>query len=513
MRFHAEARRDAYEAIVVGSGIGGLTSAALLARAGRRVLVVERHDRVGGYAHSFRRGRYLFDSAVHLVGGCGPSAFEGGGLIHNLLCELGVRERCRFVRIDPCYAAAFPGARATAPGDLDEFIARFADAYPSNAKGLREFMQECLNVRNEIRRAAELEHPFTAIQLPDRFPTLVRYRRAPLAAVLDAHVEAPALRAVIAALWPYLGLPPARLSFLYFATMLMSYLADGAYYCRGSFQSFAEALAAAVRERGGEILLRSPVRRIRVEGGRARGIVLENGQRVDAPIVISNADLTQTVDELVGAEAFPPRFLRRLRRMKPSLSAFVGYVAARLPLPQATAHETFFYASLDHGESYRSSLAGEPSWLSVTIPTLADPSLAPDGEQLLILTTLMPYGDPASWRRRKHRLLERLIERAGRDIEGLRQSVVYADAGSPRTMERYTRNRAGALYGWELSPSQVGPGRLGNLSPIEGLHFAGHWTQPGGGIYGVAVSGIQAAHGALGADRQSQLWSGLRVGR
>ena len=74
MRFHEEASRNAYDAIVIGSGIGGLTSAALLARAGRSVLVVERHYRVGGYAHGFRRGRYWFDSAVHMVGGCESEA-------------------------------------------------------------------------------------------------------------------------------------------------------------------------------------------------------------------------------------------------------------------------------------------------------------------------------------------------------------------------------------------------------------------------------------------------------
>jgi prolycopene isomerase len=149
VRFHGEARKDAYDAIVVGSGIGGLTAAALLTRAGRSVLVIERHDRVGGYAHSFRRGRYLFDSAVHLIGGCEPTAFEGGGLIHNLLTELDVLDRCRFKRIDPCFAAVFPGMVATVPGDLDEFITTFSDEYPSSAKGLREFVQECLNIRNE----------------------------------------------------------------------------------------------------------------------------------------------------------------------------------------------------------------------------------------------------------------------------------------------------------------------------------------------------------------------------
>jgi prolycopene isomerase len=514
VRFHGEARKDRYDAIVVGSGIGGLTAAALLARAGQDVLVIERHDRVGGYAHSFRRGRYLFDSAVHLIGGCETSAFEGGGLIHRLLTELGVRDRCHFARIDPCYAAVFPGMTTRAPGGLDAFIERFSDAYPSNAKGLRQFMQECLNVRNEIRRAADLETPFNAIQAPDRFPTLIRYRKATLGEVLDDHIDSPALRAVIGTLWPYLGLPPSRVSFLYFATMLMSYLADGAYYCTGSFQRFAEALVAAITRRSGEILLRSSVRRIRVERNRVCGVLLENGQRIDAPLVISNADATQTVEELVGPEAFSPRYLTRLRRMKPSVSAFVAYLAARLPLSKESAcHETFLYASLNHEAAYHSSLSGNPNWLSVTIPTLADPSLAPQGEQLMILTTLLPYENASRWRTGKRQMLAQMIERADAGFHGLKQSVVFAEAGSPRTMERYTRNRGGALYGWEISPSQVGPGRLENVTPIEGLHFAGHWTQPGGGIYGVVSSGIQTAHSALGIEPRADLWSGLRVGR
>jgi len=229
--------------------------------------------------------------------------------------------------------------------------------------------------------------------------------------------------------------------------------------------------------------------------------------------VISNADATQTVEELVGPEAFSTRYLTRLRQMKPSVSAFVAYLAARLPLSKETScHETFLYASLNHEEAHRSSLAGDPNWLSVTIPTLADPSLAPAGEQLMILTTLLPYGTASRWRSGKRQMLDRLIDRADESFHGLKQSIVFAEAGSPRTMERYTRNRAGALYGWEISPSQVGPGRLENATPIEGLHFAGHWTQPGGGIYGVVSSGIQTAHAALGIDQNSNLWSGSRVG-
>ncbi len=498
MRFHAESGRDAYDAIVVGSGIGGLTTAALLARAGRSVLVIERHDRVGGYAHSFRRGHYHFDSAVHLIGGCEPVTFEGGGLVHNLLTELGVRDQCDFIRIDPAYSAVYPGMAIDAPGELEEFIDCYADEFPSETKGLREFFAECLNIRDETRRANELDGPLNAIATPGRFPTLMRYRRATLSAVLDDHIGSAELRAVIGTLWPYLGLPPSRVSFLYFATMLMSYLADGAYYCRGTFQKFADALASGVTGAGGEVLLRSSVRRIRVEAGRVTGVILENGQRIDAALVVSNADLRQTVEELVGTEEFPSRYLKRLRRLQPSVSAFVTYLATDQALSdQTTSHETFLYASLDHERSHRTTLDGMPDWLSVTIPTLADPSLAPTGEHLMILTTLLPYA-AHDWRAGSQWMVDRMIDRAGEHFRGLRDSMLFAEGASPRTMERYTRNCDGALYGWELSPSQVGPGRSTNVSPISGLHFAGHWTQPGAGISGVVSSGIHTARCLLG---------------
>jgi len=499
MRFRGESRRDVYDVIVVGSGIGGLTAAALLARAGRSVLVVERHDRVGGYAHAFRRGRYLFDSAVHLVGGCEPVGFEGGGLIDSLLTTLGVRDRCDFARIDPCYAAVYPGSIVRAPCSIEEFIQVHTEEDHTEAKALRQFLQECLDIREETRRASQLPSPFGAVTDARRFPNLLRYRRATLAQVLDAQLDSSELKALVGTLWPYLGLPPSRLSFLYFANMLMSYLTEGAFYCRGSFQRFADALATAITQNGGEILLKSSVRRIRVEGGRACGVVLEHGQRIDSPLVLSNADASQTIEELVGPESFPTRYVASLRRMKPSLSSFIVHAAASLPLSQRdTCHETFLYASFDHDQAYRSSLAGDPTWLSVTVPTLADPGLAPTGQHLLILTTLVPYGAQSRWRTGKDQLTGRLLEMADRHFPGLGERLEFVESGTPRTLERYTRNTGGALYGWELSPAQVGSGRLSGGTPIAGLRLVGHWTQPGGGVYGVVSSGIITARSVLG---------------
>ena len=500
MRFHEEAARDRYDAIVIGSGLGGLTSAALLARAGRSVLVVERHDRPGGYAHAFRRRGYRFDSAVHLVSGCEPVPFEGGGVLHDLLSELGVRDRCDFVRVDPCYRVEWPGTTLDAPCDLDRFAEAHAERFPNEAKGIRGFLEDCLQIRGEASRAEE-QAGAGPLARPERYPLLLRYRRATLAQVLEARVEDPAARAALAALWPYLGLPPSRVSFLYFATMLTSYVADGAYYCRGSFQAFADALVAAAVGAGGELLLRAPVRRILVEQDRAVGVLLENGQRVRAPVVISNADARQTIEELCGAEHFPARYVARLHAAPRSTSAFVVYAATSLDLAAADlAHETFVYRGPDHEAAHASGIDGEPNWYSITVPTLVDPSLAPPGQHLLVLTTLVAAQQSASWRDLKAPRTEALLRRAERRLPGLRASLRLAEAATPRTMERYTRNSGGAIYGFDVTPAQVGPGRLDNKTPLAGLYLAGHWTRPGGGVAGVVRSGLRTAGLVLGED-------------
>src|SRR5262245_47273898 len=500
MRFHEEAAHDRYDAIVIGSGLGGLTSAALLARAGRSVLVVERHDRPGGYAHAFRRRGYRFDSAVHLVSGCEPVPFEGGGVLHDLLSQLGVRDRCDFVRVDPCYRVEWPGLTLDAPCELDRFADAHAQRFPREAKGIRGFLEDCLTIRGEASRAEEQAGP-GPLRKPERFPMLLRYRRATLAQVLEARVEDPAARAALAALWPYLGLPPSRVSFLYFATMLTSYIADGAYYCRGSFQGFADALVAAAVGSGGELLLRAPVRRIVVEKGRAVGVLLENGPQVRAPVVISNADARQTIEELCGAEHFPTRYVARLHGAQRSISAFVVYAATTLDLAAADlAHETFLYSSPDHEAAHASGQGGAPHWLSLTVPTLVDPSLAPAGQHLLVLTTLVDGRAGAPWRELKAPRTEALLRRAERRLPGLRDSLRLAEAATPRTMERYTRNGGGAIYGFDTTPAQVGPGRLDNRTPLAGLYLAGHWTRPGGGVAGVVRSGMRTAGLVLGAD-------------
>jgi prolycopene isomerase len=267
--------------------------------------------------------------------------------------------------------------------------------------------------------------------------------------------------------------------------MLTSYLDEGAYYCRNTFQNLADALVKSLQNNGGEIMLSTSVRRIMIKNRRATGVVLENGQKIEAGVVISNADALETFEELAGAEHVPGRYLRKLRSLTPSLSAFVVYMATDLDMASLGAgHEMFFYRAWDHEQVYKQILSGKPA--------------APEGQHLLTVTSLIPYEAGGAWRQQKTRYSDSLLEEISAVFPDVTNHITFAEGASPRTMERYTLNRTGSIYGWQVSPDQVGRNRLSNEAPIRGLYLAGHWTQPGGGVYGVIVSGLQTAGTVLG---------------
>ncbi len=507
-----ESRQEAYDVVVIGAGIGGLSAAALLAKAGKTVLLVERHDRPGGYAHGFSRRRYRFDAGVHLVSGCARAGYRGGSVISKITQALGAEPESLFLPVTAYARACYPELEVSLHSGEESFIAGLAEQFPAERENLLALSRLCKALAEEIMIADEvLEQTRQSRALPSELiGNLLRWRRATLAEAMDRFLTDERLKGAYASLWPYLGLPPSRLSFLYWAVMMAGYTYEGGFYCRGSFQKYADFLAAGIERNGGEILLNASVRRICIERGRTSGVMLENGQIIRAQAVISNADARQTAELLIGRHHLPEDYCCGLERLSPSLSVFVAYLATDLELAGgALAHESFFFPCLDHEANYRQAQEGQIRWFSATLPTLTDASLAPPGQHLLLLTALCPYAVGESWRKAKPRFQQSLLEQAETRFPGLNSHLLLVESGSPRTLERYTLNHQGAAYGWAPTPDQIGPNRPDVRGVLPGLYHAGHWTRPGGGIAGVSISGMLAAQAVLGIPRQEDFWKSL----
>jgi phytoene dehydrogenase-like protein len=482
-------RADRYDAVVVGTGLGGVSTAALLARHGMRVLAVERGNGPGGYAHAFRRGPYLFDPAIHVI----PEA----EFVRGLLRYLGVEDRVELMPVDALYGVGFPGLAGKLPLGREPFIEAHSQLFPGEADAFARFFAVFSRV---FREAAELPMKLSLTDLGEasaRFPTLFRYRGATVSEMLDEHLTDARLKSVLSACWSYMGLPPSRLSFLHFC-QLLNVIIDGSYYCRGSFQNLVDAFIASLERDGGELLLGTEVTRVVVKDGRARGVVLSDGSTVAADVVVSNADPRRTFEDLVGEEHLPARFLGRIRRLRPSLSAFLLFAGSTLDLEaMGASHDNFLFDHWDHDETMADVLAGRPGGTSVNVPTLVDPSLAPAGEHAVIVRALARYDVGAPWRDHKAAFVEQLLSACERAYPGFRDSLTFSEAATPLVLERYTGNLHGACYGWEISPEQVGSQRASHDTPVHGLYLAGHWAPEGAGSFRTMTSGINTAQMVL----------------
>lgn len=479
---------DAYDAVVVGSGLGGVSTASLLAKAGLRVLVLEQSAGLGGLAHAFEREGRTFDSAIRVL--------AEGDMVQALLDHLGVGDECTLERIDHLYQAEFPGLGLFAPAGLEDFLDAHIRLFPAEAKGIRTFFGLRRQMFFETAQLPmRLTDPAALEQALGSFPTLMRYRTATLAQVLDEHLSDPRLKAACAALWPYMGAPPSRLSFFAYAQFL-GVLVDGPSYCRGSFQRLVDAFVTAIRRNGGDVLTGMPVARILLDQGRVVGVQTDDGTCFRAPVVVSNADARQTLETMVGAEQLPQRYLKRLRRLQPSMSACVVYAATTQDVLQhVKAHETFKYNHWDHEQTWADVQAARPAGMSLSVMTMLDPGLAPPGEHLLIATAVAPYTRPdgQTWTEHRDRYADALLGEFETVIPGLRDHLTFRQAGTPLTIERYTRNHRGATYGWGLLPHQVGGKRLAHDTPVPGLFLTGHWTEEGPASFRVILSGINTA--------------------
>src|SRR5437762_9169461 len=281
---------DSYDAVIIGAGIGGLICANLLAREGLRVLLTEQHYMVGGYCSTFRRKGYTFDAATHFYPLLGNPATITG----RLLQELGIATE--WVKMDPVDHFHFPdGSSFSVPADFDLYLAKLGREFPDEASNLKQFF--------EVVREAYLLGLLCYFRGHDT-ERLGAYRDLTVREALDRYFRDEKLKLLLAGDCGHWGSPPRRTSFVFDSMLRLSYFL-GNYYPRGGSQAFADELALRFEQMGGDILMDSTVKRILARDKTVTGVEVEVGgtnargvHRVNAGVVVSNADLLSTLERL-----------------------------------------------------------------------------------------------------------------------------------------------------------------------------------------------------------------------
>jgi prolycopene isomerase len=280
------------------------------------------------------------------------------------------------------------------------------------------------------------------------------------------------------------GLPSKRISAIIGVLIYKEFMLDGGYYPDGSIQSFPDTLAERFKELGGEIYLSCPVKKIVLNNKKAEGVETVKKGTLSSKYVVSNADAMMTYRTLLGEEELDGKILDLLDNMEPSLSAFVLYLGTDGKLKNRYADSTVWYLPhYDMDKLYGLTMEGKVDDLDWFLT-----KVSPDKNSIFMFVNV-PFISEQYWQENKLRLIDTYMNKMERVLPGVSSHVIFKDAATPKTMNKWTSNYKGAAYGWARTASQFAVTGFTQTTSIKNLYLTGHWTTLFQGVAGVAYLG------------------------
>ena len=507
---------ETYDAIVVGSGIGGMAAAAMLARLrNKRVLVLERHTELGGLTHEFRREGYSWDVGLHYVGEMDTGYLirrfmdfiTGGALAWNRLPE----DFERFI---------YPNLRFDVPADPELYEQRLTARFPKEKKAIRRYFRD-------IRVFSSWHSRDFVSRYAPRFIGLVLKimnvsGRSTAVSSTESYMKknfrTVELRRLLVSQWGNYGLPPSESAFAVHALIVCHYL-HGAWFPDGGAGRIAGFIEKVIEAHGGSCFVGWEATKILVDGTRVCGVEARErfgqGRRViQAPVVISDIGIAETCERLLGF--WPEERLRsRVSFVGHGYSAVTLYVGlSRSPASLGIKGENFWiFENPDHEDvegASRSLMEGKAQNTYISFPSLKKHSGSQETiKHTVEIISMVPSELFSRWsetglenrgveyRALKERISEGLLALAERHIPGIRGLVAYSELSTPLSVTYYTGHPRGEFYGIPARPQRYQSGGFSPRSTLKGLYFAGSDVSALG-VAGSMMGGIAAACLAMG---------------
>jgi all-trans-retinol 13,14-reductase len=496
---------DACDAVIIGSGLAGLSCAAAFARQGFKPIVLEQHDKPGGYATAFKRpGGFTFDVSLHST-----TVGERNG-VANLIHGFPEITDVEFAMHPNLFRTVFPDYDIRAEQKKPEaFIATLTSLFPEEKEGIAGLFDDMKGLLNDINRLQSARGQVDMSRFPIDFPFLFKFYQSTWGQLVDTRIKNPKLKAIVSSQWGYYGLPPSKLSCFYYAMPFMGYLSGGGFYPKGRSQAISNAFVRFIEQKGGKVLLNTKASKIVVKNGTATGVETTDGRTFNAKAVISNADPFTTFRTLIEDQSLSAEYQARWKNYSVSLSSFQVFLGLKTDLIKKTGitdSEIFYEAGYDADEGYGIAQRAEVErgGVGVTLYDNVVPGYSPEGKNTINILTLQGYehwapfekayfeGDKKAYRKEKERMAQILIRKVEEKLlPGLSSAIEVMEIGTPLTNRRYTGHQRGAIYGWDQTTNNSGNMRVGHNTPIKKLYLAGAWSRPGHGYGAVVPSGIE----------------------
>ncbi|MBI4040936.1 MAG: NAD(P)/FAD-dependent oxidoreductase [Deltaproteobacteria bacterium] len=478
-----------YDYIIVGAGMSGLTVGSLLAKAGKRVCILEAHEYPGGCCHSFKKGEYTFCASVHYI------FFAGEGQpVHNFLKKLGLEKEITFERLDPegydIFSCPTEGLRCAIPNGLENWRDRLIANFPEDQKALSLFFKIIFNLVKDFYHMPYDISIIGLMKLAYKTPSIFKFRKWTLQDLFNHCGLSLRVQAVLATQLGDVAEPPKHISLIIYAALIWSY-GRGAYYPTKHFHTFIDTIANTIETSpGSKIHYNTEIVKVEREGHQISKVISKSGECFQAPVIICNMDPQKFV-KMMDQNDLPTSFSKRVDYdySVSALTLFLGVQGLNLRDYGFGKGNIWHYPHLDinriyEGQHEKRNLS-DP-WFFMSTPTLyspaSEPRIAPRGEEILEVVTTCPYElfrqklneSHQAYVLFKNEIRDRILDLIeAHYIPNFKEHVVLKVVGTPTTHERYLWAPHGNIYGSALTPKNVDFSRLKFRSPIKNLFFTG----------------------------------------
>ncbi len=512
---------DSYDAIVIGSGMGGLTAAALLAKhGGQKVLVLERHYTAGGFTHVFRRPGYEWDVGVHYVGRVNDARHPERAAFDHL-----TEGRLQWHPMPDVYdRIQIAGRSYDFPTGLERFRAQMIAYFPSEAPAIDRYLaavHACVRSSGRYFVEKALPAPVAKLIGPLLRSRFLRYADRTTGEVLQKFTHNQELIAVLTGQWGDYGLPPGQSSFAMHAIIAHHYF-EGASYPVGGASEIAAEIAPLIERAGGRIVVSAEASEILVDaGGRATGVRMADGRELHARTIISDAGAVNTFTRLLPAKlSAGAGALAEIRGIPASMSHLCLYVGLKRGAgePDFNATNLWIYDGPDHDATLARFEAGPDApfpVLFISFPSAKDPTFEQryPGRSTIEVVAPVPAGcfdrwpgfdqwKDTRWKHRgpaydelKQKLTARLLEALDRHVPETRGKIDYSELSTPLSTRHFANYQDGEIYGVAAVPRRFRTRAFGARTPVKNLYLTGQdacTLGVGGALFGgvIAASAI-----------------------